>query len=261
MQFDDRLATAAPTVAIVDSGIDLAQIGNSPLVAGAVRFVVSGDARRPGMQLLPPLPDPVGHGTDVARLILAAAPGASLLSAQVFADRRPVSADAVAAGILWGVAQGAQLINLSLGLREDRWALRHACAAAQAAGVLLVASSPARGGPVFPAAYPGVLAVTGDARCAPGEWSLIEPPPSGRSPADGVLVGICPNGPATGVRQGAPRLATAGASFAAARLCGVAAAWWACQASGAASAAAFLDYLDAGAAHRGRERYPKEHAA
>lgn len=48
-----------------------------------------------------------------------------------------------------------------------------ACAEALAAGVLLCASSPACGGPVYPANYPGVIRVTGDARCAPGQWSWL----------------------------------------------------------------------------------------
>jgi hypothetical protein len=38
---------------------------------------------------------------------------------------------------------------------------------------VLVAASPARGEPVYPAAYPGVVRATGDARCAPGEHSWL----------------------------------------------------------------------------------------
>jgi hypothetical protein len=65
------------------------------------------------------------------------------------------------------------LINLSLGLQQDRPVLRQACAEVQAAGVLLCASSPAQGAAVYPASYPGVIRITGDARCAPGQWSWL----------------------------------------------------------------------------------------
>jgi hypothetical protein len=34
---------------------------------------------------------------------------------------------------------------------------------------------PARGAPVYPAAYPGVIRATGDARCAPHELSALRP--------------------------------------------------------------------------------------
>ncbi|WP_446731499.1 subtilisin-like serine protease QhpE, partial [Pseudomonas soli] len=60
--------------------------------------------------------------------------------------------------------------------RQDRPVLRLACAEAVAAGVLLCASSPARGEPVYPASYPGVIRVTGDARCAAGQWSWLDTP-------------------------------------------------------------------------------------
>ena len=39
--------------------------------------------------------------------------------------------------------------------------------------MILVAAAPARGEPVFPAAYAGVVRATGDARCGPGELSFL----------------------------------------------------------------------------------------
>ncbi|TCO83357.1 subtilase family protein [Plasticicumulans lactativorans] len=131
--------------------------------------------------------DAVGHGSALAALLLAAAPAVRLYSVQAFAAAGPGSAAAVAAALDWLVAQRVRVVNLSLGLRADRPRLRAAVAAAQAAGVLLVASSPARGGPVYPAAYPGVLRVCGDARCADGEFSALggHPADIGASPAGG----------------------------------------------------------------------------
>ena len=66
-----------------------------------------------------------------------------------------------------------RLINLSLGLRQDRSLLREACELAVARGVLLCASSPAQGEGVYPASYPQVLRVTGDARCTQDQWSWL----------------------------------------------------------------------------------------
>ena len=50
-----------------------------------------------------------------------------------------------------------------------------ACAALLGQGAVLVAAHPARGAPCFPAAYPGVIAATGDARCGWQELSQLGP--------------------------------------------------------------------------------------
>ena len=118
--------------------------------------------------------DPLGHGTAVIEAIGLRAPSAVFCMAQVFDQRGVSSALQIASAIDWLVAQDVRLINLSLGLRQDRSVLREACAAAVARGVLLCASSPAQGSGVFPANYPGVLRVTGDARCAEHEWSWLD---------------------------------------------------------------------------------------
>lgn len=149
----------------------------------------------------------LGHGTAVARTILDRAPGVALLSAQVFRYGRPGIPTVVAAGLDWLVESGARIVNMSFGLRNDRKALRAACSRALDRGALLVASAPARGPIVYPAAYPGVIRVTGDARCAPGELSWL-----GNERAD---FGACVGGP--GHR---PHDAGAGASLAAAHFSG-----------------------------------------
>ncbi len=175
------MSGAALRVGIVDSGGTAAQLAAA---AASAAFVLDGgEVRRISAQA-----DQVGHGSALLGLIGAAAPSASVLVAQVFRDRLATSARQVAAAIDWLTAGGAQLINLSLGLRDDRPVLAEACARALAAGVVLCAASPARGGPVHPAAYPGVLRMTGDARCALDEISHlataqadfgahVEPPP------------------------------------------------------------------------------------
>ncbi|MDT4855610.1 hypothetical protein FQZ97_899720 [compost metagenome] len=79
----------------------------------------------------------------------------------------------IAAALHWLVEQDVALVSMSLGLRNDRPVLREACALARTAGILLCASSPAQGEPVYPASYPGVIRITGDARCTPGQWSWL----------------------------------------------------------------------------------------
>jgi subtilisin family serine protease len=118
--------------------------------------------------------DALGHGSAVIEAIARRAPAAVFCVAQVFDRRGVTSALQIATAIDWLVAQDVRLINLSLGLRQDRSLLREACAAAVARGVLLCASSPAQGEGVFPANYPQVLRVTGDARCAEQQWSWLD---------------------------------------------------------------------------------------
>lgn len=174
------------TVALVDGGIPAT--ADWPVIA---RAVFGAGAPSPAGQ---------AHAQALAMLIAQQAPQAGLLDARVFGHDGPASASAVAEGVDWCVAHGARVINLSLGLREDRPSLQTACARALAAGVVLVASTPARGGAVYPAAYAGVVAVCGDARCEDRSHSLLEAP---------RLLGAAPFAP--GRRPG-------GASFAAARI-------------------------------------------
>lgn len=177
-------------VGLLDSGIGAALAAH----VGASRAFV--DAPAP--------PDALGHGSALARVILQHAPGAALLDARVFGASRRTTPEAVAAGLDWLREEGARLVNMSFGLRHDRAVLRETVAGAQAAGMILIAAVPARGGVVYPGGYAGVIRVSGDARCAPGEISAL-----GGDPAD---YGACPADV-----DGRP----GGASFAAARLTGL----------------------------------------
>lgn len=148
--------------------------------------------------------DAHGHGTTVASIVLHHAPHARLLCAQAFGAGGRAEAAAVADALRWLIEERARLVNLSLGLPYDRVVLRAAVAEARTAGLILIAATPARGAPVYPAAYPGVLRVTGDARCAPSELSAL-----GGAPA---AWGACPRD-----LDGTP----GGASLAAAHLTGL----------------------------------------
>ena len=149
-------------------------------------------------------PHSLDHGTAIARIILHHAPRAPLLHAQVFGERQRATPELVAAGLDWLREKGARLVNMSFGLRHDRAVLRNAVTTAQAAGMILVASVPARGAIVYPGGYAGVIRVSGDARCALGDISAL-----GGDPAD---YGACPRD--MGGRLG-------GASFAAAHVTGL----------------------------------------
>jgi hypothetical protein len=151
--------------------------------------------------------DSCGHGTTLARIITATAPCAGILSAEVFDTAGPAAPAVIAAGLEWLVEQGAVIVNMSFGLRADREVLRAACTTASRADVLLVAAVPARGDAVYPAAYPGVLRVTGDARCRAGEFSRLE--------ESRVDFGACP-----GLMEHTPHQPGSGSSLAAAHVTG-----------------------------------------
>lgn len=153
-------------VGVIDSGCSPEQ---ASLLLGARGFWLEDGQLREGDML----PDQLGHGSAVLAGLQREAGPVPVLLAQVFSAQASTSALQVAAAVLWLVEAGATLVNLSLGLQQDRPVLHQACAEALAAGVLLCASSPAQGGPVYPASYPGVIRVTGDARCAPGQWSWL----------------------------------------------------------------------------------------
>jgi subtilisin family serine protease len=177
-------------VALIDS------CGSHPGAGPSAAFVVEAGL----VVQREPATDPTGHGSRIAGLI-AQGSAIELLLGQVFTGREPASAAAVAAAVDWAAEQGARLVHLSLGLTADRAVLRASMARAIAAGCVVVASAPARGPAVFPAAYPGVIRGTGDARCAPGELSCLEP----------WRFGACPNLAGGGAAVG-------GASIGAARV-------------------------------------------
>ncbi len=119
--------------------------------------------------------DIAGHGTHVAGLIAAnglatgVAPLAKLLPVRVLRDESGGSAFAVAQGILWSAGllssppnpNPAQVINLSLGSDQYDPTIAAAVAQVLARGVIVVAAAGNSGGALsYPAALPGVIAVT-----------------------------------------------------------------------------------------------------
>lgn len=113
------------------------------------------------------------HGTQLAQIIRWNAHSAELLDARAFIAGHPSSAARIASAIDWLVEQKADLINMSFGLQSDREVLEQAVKRAQQAGIICIASTPAQGASVYPASYDAVIAVSGDARCSAGEFSLF----------------------------------------------------------------------------------------
>lgn len=122
---------------------------------------------------LGPGPDRHGHGSAVSRILATRVAPHALIGVPVFDERGVTTPVAVAQALAGLVEQGAGLVLMALGVAQDRDVLRSACAHAVGHGVVLVASAPARGGACFPAAYPGVLSVCGDARCGPDQISWL----------------------------------------------------------------------------------------
>ncbi|MEB3222901.1 MAG: S8 family serine peptidase [Candidatus Sericytochromatia bacterium] len=150
-----------PLVAVLDTGVD----GQHPDLAGQLEAgfdTFNGDADAT---------DDHGHGTHVAGIVAAAgdngigaagvAYGARILPVKVLGANGIGRVSSVVDGIAFAVERGARVVNLSLGGSFESRALRDAVAEAVAANVLVVAAAGNAGNtlPVYPAAFPGVVAV------------------------------------------------------------------------------------------------------
>jgi subtilisin family serine protease len=172
------------------SGVDaapspLASRSRSP-AAGGVRIGLldgAADTRSPALArahiiqrtFAPGAPEPSPHATAIASLLAGedgdfrgAAPGASLFVADVYGSTAAGgSAVAVVRGLAWLVDSGVAVINVSL-VGPPNALLQAAVSRAVVRGRVIVAAvgndGPAAP-PLYPAAYPGVVGVTGlDAR-------------------------------------------------------------------------------------------------
>ncbi|MER5307706.1 S8 family serine peptidase [Streptomyces sp. NPDC002773] len=103
------------TIAVLDTGVDRTHDDLSTQVVGEKNFSASADAV-----------DRVGHGTHVASIAAGTgaksggrykgvAPGAKVISGKVLDDEGFGDDSAVIAGMEWAAAEGADVVNLSLG--------------------------------------------------------------------------------------------------------------------------------------------------
>lgn len=130
--------------------------------------------------------DDNGHGSHVAGVVAAlnntigvigVGPAINLYAIKVLNASGSGYLSDVIEGIQWAVANGMQVINMSLGADSDVQSLHDAVIAAKNAGVVIVAAAGNSGGfVIFPAAYPEVIAVSAiDQNNTIASWSSRGP--------------------------------------------------------------------------------------
>jgi thermitase len=159
--WDYSTGSAAVTIAILDSGVDLGHADLASKIVPGYDFV-NGDA-------IPQ--DDNGHGTHVAGIAAATGNnnigvtgvswGARIMPVKVLNAAGGGLFANVAAGIIWAADNGAQVINLSLGGSSPSTVLQDAVNYAYGKGVVLVAAAGNTGSNfvLYPAHYPNVIAV------------------------------------------------------------------------------------------------------
>ena len=154
-----RLATGNRiSVAVIDSGVD----ASHPDLAGAI--TANFDAASVDEK-------PHPHGTGMAGAIasrgavLGIAPRAELLTVRAFSSKAE-SAEGTTLNIIkgldWAAERGTRIVNMSFAGPPDP-RLRDALVKASGKGIVLIAAAGNAGPnspPLYPAAYPGVIAVT-----------------------------------------------------------------------------------------------------
>lgn len=154
-------------VAVLDTGIDGSHSDLKANVKGGINFV--------SLRKQTNWADDNGHGTHVSGTIAAAnntvgvvgvAPEANLYAVKVLDRSGSGSISSIISGIDWAVANGMEVINMSLGTSSDIQAFHDAVDRAAAAGVVIVAAagnsgdaSSATNNVEYPARYSSVIAV------------------------------------------------------------------------------------------------------
>ncbi|MFE6174394.1 S8 family serine peptidase [Streptomyces sp. NPDC056464] len=158
---------AGVTVAVVDSGVDASHPDLAGQVLPGKDFTGSGN----------PHEDDDGHGTAMASLIaghghgpgnsagvMGLAPKVKILPVRAYVTEDKIDTQSWVAGVRYAVDQGASVINLSLGDSRAYPGSKaaKAIAYAQERDVVVVSATGNDGGSVtYPAALPGVVAVSG----------------------------------------------------------------------------------------------------
>ena len=155
----DAPTSTGNSLAILDSGLTLLPELQEAIVGAYDSFDPQGE-----------ISDPAGHGTQMALIASGAVVpdggvpsdvGVPLLAVRAFDSNGYTSTAELLRAMDYALDRGARVINLSWGTETESELLRRISAYAQARGAIVVASAgnEATGKPVYPAAYPGVLAV------------------------------------------------------------------------------------------------------
>lgn len=155
------------TVAVVDSG---APVSQADWLMNQQRFMVQGNR----ILRTAVVEDALGHGSAVMDILRFHLPEVNIINVQVLDEHGRCHVQQLVAALVWLQEKNIKHIHLSVGLRRDDEALRTVCETLVSQDKILVASSPMLGGCVFPAHYPGVFSVAGDARCTVEEWSWFQ---------------------------------------------------------------------------------------
>lgn len=154
------------TVAILDTGVSAHSMLSTSLRGDGANFVDDNPgsddfAARLDTNANGRVDELFGHGTFMAGLIHHIAPGCQILPVRVLDSDGVGNTFSVAAGILYAIDHGANIINLSLSSPVYSLPIRDAVDQALSAGIVVVACVGNGGSmiPQFPAAYPGVVAV------------------------------------------------------------------------------------------------------
>ena len=166
-------------VAVLDTGIDATHPDLAGAVLNAGYDFIDDDAdpseERIGLDLDGDgnFDEGAGHGTHIAGIIHAIAPGAALLPVRVLDTEGWGTATTVAQGILFAHQAGADVINLSLGMYVKSEIIKQAIEQVADAGVIVVNAAGNRGEDDrdhFPARMSDVISVAAtdenDARAA-----------------------------------------------------------------------------------------------
>jgi len=153
-------------VAVIDSGVP----ATHPHVGG----VSGGFAIRDDGTLADDYVDRLGHGTAVTAAIREKAPAAGILAIKVFWSSLATNVTMLARAIDEAAAQGADIINLSLGTAEmqHRDALQSAVARARRMGALVVAAHDDGGIRWLPGCLNDVIAVRADWNCSRDTYAI-----------------------------------------------------------------------------------------
>ena len=161
----DGLAAEGVRVAVVDSGVaGIVELDGrlEPMID--VLRPHFGEERPGGPASFNPTDpeawDANGHGTAMASLVARLARGARVLPVRVVKDDCEGTVFDLAEGIRAAAEAGVQVISVSLSMPQRTQILADAVSDAQARGALVVAATGNAGIVEYPAAFPGVIAVT-----------------------------------------------------------------------------------------------------